>query len=145
MSLERDCASLFIVGLPGLTPDPEVLKLIDDGVGGVILFKRNVESPAQLAGLVRSLKTHAGRPLMASVVMVAVIRLTLPAWTAQMTPLAATSWLVAGVVIGVSVYLFSMLFLWYAAGRPDGTERVVLDQGFVQFRNRFRAARPERI
>ena len=67
MSLERDCASLFIVGLPGLTPDPEVLKLIDDGVGGVILFKRNVESPAQLAGLVRSLKTHAGRPLMASV------------------------------------------------------------------------------
>lgn len=67
MSLYRDCASLFVVGFPGLTPDADVLRLMDDGVGGVILFKRNVESAAQTAGLVRELKQHAGRPLLASV------------------------------------------------------------------------------
>ncbi len=67
MSLFSDCASLFIVGFPGTTPDAEVKKLIDDGVGGVILFKRNVETPEQVSSLVRALKTHAGRPLLASV------------------------------------------------------------------------------
>lgn len=67
MSLFRDCAGLFIVGFPGIAPDAEVLKLIDEGVAGVILFKRNVESPEQVAGLVRTLKTHAKRPLLASV------------------------------------------------------------------------------
>jgi beta-N-acetylhexosaminidase len=67
MSLFRECASLFIVGFPGLVPDPEVVKLIDEGVGGVILFKRNVDSPAQVSSLVRALKTRAGRPLLASV------------------------------------------------------------------------------
>ncbi|MFZ5441769.1 MAG: beta-N-acetylhexosaminidase [Myxococcota bacterium] len=67
MSLFSECASLFIVGFPGTSPDAEVKRLIDDGVGGVILFKRNVESPRQVAELVRALKTHAGRPLLASV------------------------------------------------------------------------------
>lgn len=66
-SLARDVASLFVVGFPGLEPDREVLRLIDDGVRGVILFKRNVESPAQTAALVRALKSHAQRPLLASV------------------------------------------------------------------------------
>ena len=67
MSLFRECASLFVVGFPGLSADVEVERLIDDGVGGVILFKRNVESPAQVASLLRALKTRAGRPLLASV------------------------------------------------------------------------------
>lgn len=67
MSLFNECASLFIVGFPGTSPDAEVKKLISDGVGGVILFKRNVENAPQIASLVRALKTHAGRPLIASV------------------------------------------------------------------------------
>ena len=67
MSLFTDCASLFVIGFPGASPDREVERLIDEGVGGVILFKRNVESPAQVASLVRALKTRAGRPLLASV------------------------------------------------------------------------------
>ena len=67
MSLFNECASLFIVGFPGTSPDVEVKKLISDGVGGVILFKRNVENAPQIASLVRALKTHAGRPLIASV------------------------------------------------------------------------------
>ena len=67
MSLFRECASLFVVGFPGLSPDREVEQLIDEGIGGVILFKRNVETPAQVSSLVRALKTRAGRPLLASV------------------------------------------------------------------------------
>ena len=67
MSLFRECASLFVVGFPGLSPDAELERLIDDGVGGVIVFKRNVDSPAQVASLVRTLKTRAGRPLIASI------------------------------------------------------------------------------
>ena len=67
MTLFRECAGLFIVGFPGLSADAEVERLIDDGVGGIILFKRNVDSPAQVASLVKALKTRAGRPLLASV------------------------------------------------------------------------------
>jgi beta-N-acetylhexosaminidase len=65
--LYRRVARLFVVGFSGTSPDREVKSLIDDGVGGVILFKRNVESPAQVAALVKSLKAHAGRPLLAAV------------------------------------------------------------------------------
>jgi beta-N-acetylhexosaminidase len=65
--LYRRVARLFVVGFPGLTADRDVRALIDDGVGGVILFKRNVESPAQVAALVKGLKAHAGRPLLAAV------------------------------------------------------------------------------
>jgi beta-N-acetylhexosaminidase len=65
--LFRRCAGLFVVGFPGLQPDDELRALLADGVAGVILFKRNVESPAQVAALLRTLKSEAGRPLLASV------------------------------------------------------------------------------
>jgi beta-N-acetylhexosaminidase len=65
--LFRQCARLFVVGFPGTSPDGPLEQLLDDGVAGVILFKRNVESAAQLAALVRALKTRAGRPVLASV------------------------------------------------------------------------------
>lgn len=65
--LFRRVARLFVVGFDGLSPDRHIKRLIDDGVGGVILFKRNVESPEQVAALVKALKTHAGRPLLLSV------------------------------------------------------------------------------
>jgi beta-N-acetylhexosaminidase len=65
--LSRRVARLFVIGFTGPSPDRHVRGLIDDGVGGVILFKRNVESAAQVAELVKALKTHAGRPLLLSV------------------------------------------------------------------------------
>ncbi|MCM2332513.1 MAG: beta-N-acetylhexosaminidase [Anaeromyxobacteraceae bacterium] len=66
-ALDRDVASLLCVGFAGKTPSPEVLELIDRGVGGVILFARNVEDAAQVAGLVAALKRAAGRPLLVSI------------------------------------------------------------------------------
>lgn len=56
-----------MVGFPGTAPDAEVRGLIDDGIFGAILFKRNVESAAQTAQLIRTLKSHAGRPFVLSV------------------------------------------------------------------------------
>jgi len=65
--LRRLAAGLFMVGFPKTGPDDAVLELIDAGVGGVILFKRNIESPEQTSRLINALKTHAGRPLIAAV------------------------------------------------------------------------------
>lgn len=66
-SLARKCAGLFLVGFPGTAPDAEFLELVDDGVFGAILFKRNVGLPAQTAELIRAIKSHAGRPFALSV------------------------------------------------------------------------------
>ncbi len=66
-ALRRLASSLFMVGFPGHEPDGEVLKLIDAGVGGVILFKRNVGTAEQTAELIHALKSRAGRPLIAAV------------------------------------------------------------------------------
>lgn len=65
--LYQQCAGLFMVGFPGTAPDAEVRGLIDDGIFGAILFKRNVATPAQTAELIRALKSHAGRPFVLAV------------------------------------------------------------------------------
>ena len=67
MTLSQRCAGLLMVGFPSTAPDDEVKRLIDDGVMGVILFKRNVTTPEQTAALIETLKRHAGRPLCAAV------------------------------------------------------------------------------
>ncbi|MEM1354390.1 MAG: beta-N-acetylhexosaminidase [Planctomycetota bacterium] len=57
----------FIIGLPGMALDDSTRRLLDRGVSGVILFSRNVQSPEQVAELVRSVKAHAGRPVLVGV------------------------------------------------------------------------------
>ena len=61
-TLERRCARLFMVGFPGPVLDDGVKALIDGGIFGAILFKRNVGTPPELSQLTRALKAHAGRP-----------------------------------------------------------------------------------
>lgn len=56
-----------MAGFPGTAPTVEICTLIDDGLAGCILFKRNIESPGQTAGLIRALKAHAGRPFLLAV------------------------------------------------------------------------------
>lgn len=59
-------AQSLVVGFEGLEPSPEVLDLVaGQGLGGVILFARNVEGPRQVWELNRSLAraaAQAGRP-----------------------------------------------------------------------------------
>ena len=63
----RQAASLFVVGFPGPAPDRDLETLIDLGIAGAILFKRNIESPAQTLQLNRELKSRAKRPFLCAV------------------------------------------------------------------------------
>ncbi|AKU93082.1 Beta-hexosaminidase [Vulgatibacter incomptus] len=65
--LEKAAAKLFCVGFQGLEGVPaELTELQRRGVAGAILFKRNVESPAQVAALTAELQARAGRPFLTS-------------------------------------------------------------------------------
>jgi beta-N-acetylhexosaminidase len=56
-----------VVGFPGPALEREIESLIDLGVGGAILFKRNIESPEQVLELNRALKRRAQRPFLCAV------------------------------------------------------------------------------
>eukprot|EP00239_Pterosperma_sp_CCMP1384_P005837 CAMPEP_0197853046 /NCGR_PEP_ID=MMETSP1438-20131217/21965_1 /TAXON_ID=1461541 /ORGANISM="Pterosperma sp., Strain CCMP1384" /LENGTH=82 /DNA_ID=CAMNT_0043467315 /DNA_START=50 /DNA_END=294 /DNA_ORIENTATION=+ len=58
--IERLCAKRLFVGFDGTTPNDHVRRLIARGVGGVILFGRNCESPEQVAAMCAALKEEAG-------------------------------------------------------------------------------------
>ncbi|MFL5443339.1 MAG: beta-N-acetylhexosaminidase [Myxococcales bacterium] len=83
MDFDALAARCVIVGIQGLVPTVDELELIGRGVGGVILFKRNVESPQQLAELSRTLKAAAKAPLLVSIDQEGgrVQRLRAPYWT----------------------------------------------------------------
>jgi beta-N-acetylhexosaminidase len=56
----RRVGERFLVGFDGHAASSEIKQLIRDfGVGGVILFRRNVDGPAQVAELVRELQSVA--------------------------------------------------------------------------------------
>jgi beta-N-acetylhexosaminidase len=56
---------LFVVGFEGTVAPPYLLEWLAEGrVGGIILFARNVQSPAQLAALTSSLHAAAPRPIL---------------------------------------------------------------------------------
>ena len=65
--LDRAVARMFCIGFDGYAIPPHVEKLIDRGISGVALFKRNVESPRQFAKLCSDLKRRAGRPFIVCV------------------------------------------------------------------------------
>ena len=65
--LWRAAARLLTLGFPGTTVDPETERLLALGLGGVVLFSRNVEAPLQVAELTRALKRHAPGPLLVGV------------------------------------------------------------------------------
>jgi beta-N-acetylhexosaminidase len=66
-AVEQRAASLFTVGFPGTSPTDELRGLLARGVGGVIVFARNVGSPVEVLELNRELKRVASRPLLLSV------------------------------------------------------------------------------
>ncbi len=83
MDYEKLAARCVIAGIQGPTPTEDELELVRRGIAGVILFKRNVVDPAQVAELSRSLKAAAPGPLLISIDQEGgrVQRLRLPHWT----------------------------------------------------------------
>jgi beta-N-acetylhexosaminidase len=81
--LDRQAARCLIAGIAGPTPTADELDLVRRGIGGVILFARNVEDPRQVAELSRTLKAAAPGPLLLSVDQEGgrVQRLRPPHWT----------------------------------------------------------------
>ena len=67
--IRRQIGQLAIVGFSGVDPPAELHSLVREfGLAGVILFGRNIESPEQVAGLARDLRTVGGaRPLWVSI------------------------------------------------------------------------------
>ncbi|OGP55658.1 MAG: hypothetical protein A2Y65_02780 [Deltaproteobacteria bacterium RBG_13_52_11] len=58
-ALRGQIAQTVMMGIAGLTPTQEERVLIEQGVGGVILFERNCLSPAQIAELIDNLQEIA--------------------------------------------------------------------------------------
>jgi beta-N-acetylhexosaminidase len=81
---DRQAARCVFVGIKGTASLPAELDLIRRGVGGVILFARNVVDPAQVAELSRTLKAAAPGPLLICIDQEGgrVQRLRPPHWTA---------------------------------------------------------------
>jgi beta-N-acetylhexosaminidase len=81
---ERQAARCVFVGIKGTTPTAAELELVGRGVGGVILFARNVAEPAQVAELARTLKSATPGSLLICVDQEGgrVQRLRPPHWTA---------------------------------------------------------------
>ena len=57
--LKGQIAQVVMMGLNGPTPSNEERNLIEQGVGGVILFERNCRHPAQVAELIKDLQEVA--------------------------------------------------------------------------------------
>ena len=83
MDYEKLAARCVIVGIQGATASSEELDLVRRGIAGVVLFKRNVVDPAQVAALSRALKAAAPGPLLVAIDQEGgrVQRLRAPQWT----------------------------------------------------------------
>jgi O-antigen/teichoic acid export membrane protein len=77
------------------------------------------------------------RPLTAALVMAGAVRWLLPDWSPALHLVASVAWMIGGIALGVTAYTIVILALWFAAGRPGGAERVLVDQ----FRQRLAGRR----
>jgi len=60
-NLRRKIGQLFVIGYQGLEPSQEVLAFVEEwGIGGVIVFARNLEAPSALPGVLHRFEESAG-------------------------------------------------------------------------------------
>ena len=58
--MQNSLGQLLLIGFHGVEPPQELMNLIDDiQLGGIILFKRNIEGEEQLYSLARRVQDHA--------------------------------------------------------------------------------------
>ncbi len=68
LSLEEKIGQMCMVGFHGLQPPDYILDWLAIGrIGGVILFSRNIESPAQVAALTRACHDAAKSPILVAI------------------------------------------------------------------------------
>jgi beta-N-acetylhexosaminidase len=67
-SLEEKIGQMLIVGFHGLEPPEHIIRWLAEGrIGGVILFARNIDNPAQVAELTRTCHETAKRPILVAI------------------------------------------------------------------------------
>lgn len=79
------------------------------------------------------------RPCVAALSMITVVGLVLPEWTSRMAAHESFIRLAGGVAIGVVTYSLAVAMLWFASGRPDGAERVIVDRARERLRREVTA------
>lgn len=67
IELDTSVARLFAVGFHETSVTDDLMWLIDRGVSAVVLFKRNIEGPEQVAKLCGEIKRRAGRPILIAI------------------------------------------------------------------------------
>ena len=65
--LRFQVAQLLLVPVPGTEPNASSLEIVRQGVGGILLFKSNIESAAQIRALIAALQAAADVPLVVAV------------------------------------------------------------------------------
>jgi beta-N-acetylhexosaminidase len=68
LTIEEKVGRMLHIGFDGLEPPDYVLEWLARGqIGGVVLFRRNLENPAQVAKLVQTCREAAPRPILVSI------------------------------------------------------------------------------
>ena len=68
LTMEEKVGRMLSVGFDGLEPPDHILDWLKRGqIGGIVLFRRNVESPQQVAQLVQTCRDAASRPILVSI------------------------------------------------------------------------------
>jgi O-antigen/teichoic acid export membrane protein len=105
------------------------------GAAVAVVSASILSTPAYLAAI----RIHTGvepamfvraitRPLLASVAMAAVLRITMPAHVPVMATSEAAWLLLGAVVLGAFLYVLALALLWLVARQPQSAERVVLER-----------------
>ena len=65
---KKQIGQLFIVGYQGEEPSDEFLSFVEElGIGGVIVFARNLTDPEKLPGHLKKISEAAGQKIFASI------------------------------------------------------------------------------
>ena len=77
--------------------------------------------------------TAIARPLVAALLMAALVRWVLPPYSASMAFGTLITWLGTGIALGAAAYVVLAAALWLAMGRPAGAERMVMQRLLRRF------------
>ena len=68
LTLEEKLGQMLVAGFQGHDAPPHIIEWLQEGrIGGVILFARNIDTPAQLRALTQELRQAAGRPILVAI------------------------------------------------------------------------------
>jgi len=107
-------------------------------VSSVLMMPISVYAVKKKIGIAAEVFARAFvRPVLGSILMIAVVRWVLPTYERSMSMQAAISLLIGGAALGIAVYASVVWVLWVLAGRPVSAEHIVL----ARVRNLFSIVR----